>query len=359
MDEQSFLDEICSHPDDDTPRLIYADWLEEQGNARGEFIRVQCEMATLKKTQVRYRELVKREQMLLFRHQAEWLSAFPLSVRRHVFRRGFVEECAVAVSYFLRNWEKLLRLTPLRHVTFTMVKDQLPLLAEIPGLAKLESVEFKKQDRHHGIVEFARSPYLHGLKKINNSQWTSEGLLALAASPYTTTLTELEFPYCRFQRDAIEAITKSPGLAGLQRLIIPGTLTESVFPLFANATFAHGLQELNVHQMCLQDSDLSLLASGSQLKNLSILRANNTSVGEGVRGSGLIDLAHSPQLANLRQLVMQEHPLSYESLVALGESQYRTKGARFFLGGNRWNSPLNARQIRDIQTRFGKSFGNL
>ncbi len=45
MDDKPFLKAICEYPDDDAPRLVYADWLEERGEAdRAEFIRVQCEM---------------------------------------------------------------------------------------------------------------------------------------------------------------------------------------------------------------------------------------------------------------------------------------------------------------------------
>lgn len=44
--EAAFLAAIVDRPDDDHPRLLYADWLEEQGEAeRSEFIRVQCELA--------------------------------------------------------------------------------------------------------------------------------------------------------------------------------------------------------------------------------------------------------------------------------------------------------------------------
>ena len=47
-DEQSLLSAVLDKPADDTPRLLYADWLEEQGHGeRAEFIRVQCELATL------------------------------------------------------------------------------------------------------------------------------------------------------------------------------------------------------------------------------------------------------------------------------------------------------------------------
>ncbi len=43
----AFLLAIRETPHDDTPRLVYADWLEERGDPRSEFIRVQCELAQL------------------------------------------------------------------------------------------------------------------------------------------------------------------------------------------------------------------------------------------------------------------------------------------------------------------------
>ena len=46
--DQSFIVNILAHPDDDGPRLVFADWLEEQGEcARSEFIRIQCELAKI------------------------------------------------------------------------------------------------------------------------------------------------------------------------------------------------------------------------------------------------------------------------------------------------------------------------
>ncbi len=38
-EEQAFLRAILERPDDDAPKLIYADWLEERGDPRGEFLR--------------------------------------------------------------------------------------------------------------------------------------------------------------------------------------------------------------------------------------------------------------------------------------------------------------------------------
>ena len=49
--EPAFLQAIREAPNDDAPRLIYADWLEEQGGAarkaRADFIRAQCRLAQL------------------------------------------------------------------------------------------------------------------------------------------------------------------------------------------------------------------------------------------------------------------------------------------------------------------------
>jgi uncharacterized protein (TIGR02996 family) len=48
MPDDAFLQAILSSPDDDTPRLAYADWLEEHGRSeRAAFIRVQCQLARL------------------------------------------------------------------------------------------------------------------------------------------------------------------------------------------------------------------------------------------------------------------------------------------------------------------------
>src|SRR5678815_2596982 len=45
-DEPAFIRAVLDCPHDDTPRLVYADWLDEHGQPeRAEFIRVQCAVA--------------------------------------------------------------------------------------------------------------------------------------------------------------------------------------------------------------------------------------------------------------------------------------------------------------------------
>src|SRR5262249_8566281 len=62
---------VCAafaNPDDDTPRLVLADYLEENGEAdRAALIRVQCEAARLKPADPRSAELAAEEKDLLAR----------------------------------------------------------------------------------------------------------------------------------------------------------------------------------------------------------------------------------------------------------------------------------------------------
>jgi len=48
-DRHALMAAIIANPDEDTPRLVLADWLDENGDehdhGRAEFIRLQCELA--------------------------------------------------------------------------------------------------------------------------------------------------------------------------------------------------------------------------------------------------------------------------------------------------------------------------
>src|ERR1043166_2382184 len=107
----AFLQAIGDAPDDDTPRLIYADWLDEHGQPeRAELIRVQCALARQPIDPQQETELRGREQDLLDRFGPEWLR--PLTEQGGtppVFRRGFpepgpsarVRPSRVCISYYV------------------------------------------------------------------------------------------------------------------------------------------------------------------------------------------------------------------------------------------------------------------
>jgi uncharacterized protein (TIGR02996 family) len=80
-DQAALLAAIIAHPDDDTLRLAYADWLDEHlpdgvpapapgPSARAEYIRVQCRLARFPCDESDYPELLERQDDL-----ADWLNA--------------------------------------------------------------------------------------------------------------------------------------------------------------------------------------------------------------------------------------------------------------------------------------------
>jgi uncharacterized protein (TIGR02996 family) len=60
-DEPALLKAIIAHPDEDTPRLAYADWLDEHGAPlRADFIRTQCRLASCTAADPDYPDLLER-----------------------------------------------------------------------------------------------------------------------------------------------------------------------------------------------------------------------------------------------------------------------------------------------------------
>src|SRR5262245_36293651 len=115
--EEAFLEDIRTHPEDDAPRLVFADWLDERGDAdRAELIRVQCELARSGVDQRRRAELEQRQQQLLAAGEREW--AGPLAAWGCIweFRRGFIEHVRIDTSVFLSHAAVLFAAAPVRSV---------------------------------------------------------------------------------------------------------------------------------------------------------------------------------------------------------------------------------------------------
>src|SRR5262245_39883880 len=88
--EEAFLQATLDTPDEDAPRLIYADWLEERGDPRGEFIRVQCALARPDLNDAGRAKLQAREQELLLKHGRDWLGQGCSPRLRWRFHRGLL-----------------------------------------------------------------------------------------------------------------------------------------------------------------------------------------------------------------------------------------------------------------------------
>jgi uncharacterized protein (TIGR02996 family) len=169
--EDAFLQDILEHPEDDAPRLVYADWLEEHGNAeRAEFIRVQCELARLAPDHERYGELQARERRLYVAHAPRWAEGVPYAI----FRRGFVDELEfVEPAQFVQAAESIFRRHPVRSVWFTTQDEPGwgPELAACPYLARLHTLSLRVARSHHvaakDLLAVTGSPHLTGLRALD------------------------------------------------------------------------------------------------------------------------------------------------------------------------------------------------
>src|SRR5580700_10339333 len=157
-DHDALLAAIIAHPDEDTPRLAFADWLQENDDPdRGEFIRLEVELArTLPRfdDEPRRQILLHRRGELLKAHRQEWLGPFLPHARDPSFERGFIASLDVSPQNFLLHAGSWFAATPLRRVKFTSCSEwendesrysaQIYSLFDSPHLARLETIDLEQ-----------------------------------------------------------------------------------------------------------------------------------------------------------------------------------------------------------------------
>ncbi|MGZ3424903.1 MAG: TIGR02996 domain-containing protein, partial [Polyangiales bacterium] len=228
------IDAILASPDDDEVRLVYGDWLAEQGDPLGEFIQIQCALgraligaggkyASREGRKLPFdsrQELESREKELLKKHEREWLAPIRPFIRQWQFRRGFVDHVIADVGAFLDGLEPLCRV-PLASAQITGFKSahvakfasarSHPSLfdldfsrnrvdartAEVLGSALFSRVRVLNLWRNPlGDAGLARlSKYeLAGIRTLTLSRVdaTSKGVLALSEAPFWSRLRHLD-----------------------------------------------------------------------------------------------------------------------------------------------------------------------
>jgi uncharacterized protein (TIGR02996 family) len=105
-DESAFLRALAEQPDDEASRLVYADWLEERGDPRGEFLRVWCALQGLRPEAEGGPPVRARLRALRPLIPAEWLAVVARSlaeddIREAVFRQQLRQD-GPALPIFLQ-----------------------------------------------------------------------------------------------------------------------------------------------------------------------------------------------------------------------------------------------------------------
>src|SRR4051794_30932426 len=125
--EDAFLRSISDEADDDAPRLIFADWLDENGDPqRARFIRVQCRLATLGEDDPERQRLQCEADSLLPEMLARLTDrknpryaaklATWLKEQKPAFERGFVARLSTTPRRFLDRADELMKVAPIQHL---------------------------------------------------------------------------------------------------------------------------------------------------------------------------------------------------------------------------------------------------
>jgi uncharacterized protein (TIGR02996 family) len=245
----AFLQDIKEDPHDDTPRLILADWLQENGDAedsaRGELLRLQCQAARLPSSNPRYTGLQVRQQQLFDRHGKRWLTALGVKPARCRWERGllavfirqspllqissrdaaseawawvselYVSTTSASEISLLRGW--FAHATILAHLsTLSLFDNQLGpadarALAACPHLSRLSRLVL---DYNHlgdeGAIALANSANLPGLRELSldSNHIRDTGGLALATSEYRRGLTRLSLQSNPLHRSAADELRR-------------------------------------------------------------------------------------------------------------------------------------------------------
>jgi uncharacterized protein (TIGR02996 family) len=211
-DEDAFLRAICDQPDEDTPRLAFADWLQEHGQEhRAEFIRVQCERARglgdpTRRTHTLKRSIALSQQFGREWYARDWPDAGPPVVNAYTFARGFVDALVSAGQELTDD-------------AVARVCASRPLLALV-GVWNLSANRLTDA----GLAALADCPRLGRLRVLNLSAnpVTGAGFERLAASPHLTALAEVvvgaSFPPFAGVADLLAA----PNMLALQESVLAG-----------------------------------------------------------------------------------------------------------------------------------------
>jgi uncharacterized protein (TIGR02996 family) len=247
-EEDAFLHAIREQPDDDTVRLVYADWLAENGQPdRGEFIRVQIELACTPPTEEaderRRRVLLDRQAELLKKHKTVWLAPFLPYAKESSFKRGFVHEIDVPANTFLQQAEKWFAIAPLTRVKFTnsgMWDRALLQIADTlftsPHLSRLEAITLEQQ----------------GLR--------AEHLESLATHPDLSRLRELVLAWNELRNEGVTVLANMPQLRHLESLDLRGNgITDVGARAMAQSEYFGRLKELRMTRNPIRNRSWDLL----------------------------------------------------------------------------------------------------
>jgi uncharacterized protein (TIGR02996 family) len=293
---QDFHEAIIASPDDDTPRLAYADWLDEHGDAaRAEFIRVQIALARTGEDDARRKGLKARERKLQDANADAWLGPPRERLVDYRFERGLLEQVELEQNDLWNGTTELFHAHPIRCLSITVQSRGLRRLATSAWLSRLAGLWLSAVDT------------------------AADGALAaLFDSPHLTNLRELVLFHNDLGPGYMTALTRS-GLMGLQMLYLVGEYV-GVPGAEALAGWAGlaGITRLNLAENDLGPVGIGAILAAARTAQLLWLDVGNNSV----TVSGARTIAGAECLSRLETLRLNRNPLGNDGVVELTRSPH-------------------------------------
>ena len=232
--EQQLLDAIIAAPEDDGPRLVYADWLLAEGDPlHGQLIMVQCQIARLRETNPEVApgsplaNLRKRELELLGQPAFAWYpnpNARPGETPLRT-ERGFTTSTALwsRPRAFLANYLARERVEPFaRHlVLFPIEWSTIAELGRRGAFDRFEGLYFNRASSDDPLDQLLAPGSLPRLRELNlEGVYLDPDRLDLLLAPTTSTLEIFSFGRSQLAPGTLtRLVERAPGLRklGLQR----------------------------------------------------------------------------------------------------------------------------------------------
>jgi uncharacterized protein (TIGR02996 family) len=290
-DKEALLATILAEPDNDLPRLVFADWLEENGTVfeRGwaELIRVQIAKARLVENSTAWNTLDKKDRDLRKKHKSELLRPFRgKAMDGHVIR-GFVERLTMHARRFMNDGERMFAVTPLETVRFVTLAGNNPRepsfleLCDSPPMAMLRGLNFEgSRPGRDGCETLAVHPHTKQVRSLSLG-WTklTDGDLAILFPPTGwSRLTSLNLNRNAFGPEGMRCLARANLLALESLSLLAALSTEDTITALACASVnLPALTHLELSGCFLTNRTVTVLAEApfaSRLRTLGLSTAS-------------------------------------------------------------------------------------
>jgi uncharacterized protein (TIGR02996 family) len=228
-ERDALLRAVCENPDDDTPRLVFADWLQENGNesdrARAEFIRIHLPLADRERFYdwSMSDDGAKRARELEKEHGERWLADVPKIEGIHwKMWRGFPGWVHAEGWAPLRKLiPKVVGQWPVEHLTLNNLSRRgADRLAADPFLGRIRFLRLHWFESMPTLVALLNSPYMRTVRHLclRHADIMDAGAWHVANCPNLTGLKYLNLACCGIGDAGVRAMIRSPYLKTIEQI---------------------------------------------------------------------------------------------------------------------------------------------